>query len=103
MISGLKNKVRARQQNKLMASYEGLAELRRERLRVEGQAKILDLQAQEKKKIASAKKQVMKSRFDNSIAGKVTKQINKGVKKAKDTKKKGNTFLPSGKEHPMFR
>jgi hypothetical protein len=105
MIGKMKARVRATQDNRSLNAANSLEDLRKERMRLEGQAKILDLQSQEKAKLNAAKKKVLKSRFDGSIAGKVSKQITVLSKKAKEAKstKEGNSFLPAGKDHPLFK
>ena len=107
MINNMKAKSRARQDKRSLAASSNLAKLREDRLRAEGQAKVLDLQSEEKARISSAKKYIRKERFKQSVAGRVAVKLGDGAKKlkevSKDSKKKGNPFLPSGKDHPMFK
>jgi len=104
MISGIKNKIREREDTKANAVAHRLATMKKERTRAEGHKKIYDLQAQEKAKLAKAKADVRKQRFQGSVLGKVSGAIDKGIKAQKKKKKGSSTpFLPSGKDHPMFR
>ena len=108
LVNSMKDKMREQQTKRAERTAQSLKELRDERIRVEGQRKVYDLQAQEKAKLSAAKKDVIKQRFQSSSLGSVALGIKKAIdnnKKTKNKKKKvgAPSFLPSGKDHPMFR
>jgi hypothetical protein len=97
MISKMKQRVRERQSVKAEKTAQGLKALREERVRVEGQKKIYDLQAQEQAKLRQAKNELMKRRFDNSGFGKVANTVIKNVKEQKaKPKREAPSFVKSG-------
>lgn len=89
MISDFKSKIRERQSRSSQRQAESLAELRRERIRLEGQNKIYKTVEKEKARIAKAKSDVRKARFKNSILG-------KSVAVAKDARKFVRENRPDG-------
>lgn len=108
LVNNMKNKMRENQTKRAERAAQSLKELRDERIRLEGQKKVYDLQAQEKAKLSAAKKDVMKQRFQASSLGSAALGIKKAIDKNKKTKNKKKkvgapSFLPSGKDHPMFR
>lgn len=103
-ISGLKAKARDRETRKAQAVASNLEGLRKERIRVEGQNKIYDLQTQEKAKIAKAKADLKKKRLENSVIRKFGSAV-KSMKKPEVKKgmKKENPFFNNDSPNKWFK
>jgi len=109
-VNNLKGKMRDRETKRAESAASNLKKLKDERVRVEGQRKVYDLQAREKAKLSKAKQDVrrqrMQSNFLGSVGLKVADEVKKEYKKKGKGKKKPNpsmSLLPSGKDHPLFR
>ena len=86
-ISGLKQKVRDRETRKANAVAVELAQLKKDRVRVEGQKNLYSIRASEISKTKKAKSDLRMLKQQSSVLGRVTIAIQKNIK---DNKKKGS-------------
>jgi len=89
-ISGLKQKVRDRETRKANDVAVGLAQLKKDRVRVEGQKKLYSIRASEISKTKKAKSDLRMLKQQSSVLGRATISIQKNVKdnKKKDLRRK---------------
>ncbi len=91
MISGAKAKFRQMQTDKTIGQAEQLSEMRKERIRVEGQAKIDKQYRNEKDRIRQAKRESLRGRTEG------IRRFAKGVQKTmKKGKARGGGFNAGG-------
>lgn len=74
-ISNVKAKYRARETDEVVRVADKLASMKRDRVRLEGQKKIYDLESAERTKLASLKREVLKDRFNRSVVGRVVSVV----------------------------
>lgn len=86
MVGNLKAKVRARQTSRNANEADKLRALRAERVRAEGQVKIINMKHAEQKKLAAAKKTVRTERFQSSTLGRAAVMAKKSIDAAKKNK-----------------
>ncbi len=89
-ISGLKQKVRDRETRKANDVAVGLAQLKKDRVRVEGQKKLYSIRASEISKTKKAKSDLRMLKQQSSVLGRAIISIQKDVK---DNKKKGSKSI----------
>jgi hypothetical protein len=86
-ISGLKQKARDRESNKVVRVARELESLKSERVRVEGQKKIYSLKAKELSRIKGAKAELKQLKRENSVLGRIGMKVQEHLKEVKNTKK----------------
>lgn len=98
MVNSLKQKMRERETNKAEKVAQSLKKLKEDRVRLEGQNRIYDLQAQERAKLAKAKQDLKQRRMESSVVGRVVLGVQKNIKEnSKNLKKKdAPSFMKSG-------
>jgi len=94
-ISGLKQKVRDRETRKANDVAVELAQLKKDRVRVEGQKKLYSIRASEISKTKKAKSDLRMLKQQSSVLGRAIISIQKDVK---DNKKKGSKKKMTGSD-----
>jgi len=93
-ISGLKQKVRDREDCKAVAVANTLKAMKEKRVRAEGHKRIYDAQAQEKAKTAKARSDLRLMKRESTVIGRMGLAVQKNMKDQakKKSKKKDNNF-----------
>ena len=106
-ISGLKQKVRDREDRENVRVANELKSLKADRVRAEGQKKILELRSKEKARTVKARSEVRLMKRESSVVGRVGLAIQKNIKdnKKKESKKKtigSDTFFANDSKNAWF-
>lgn len=106
MISGLKQRVRDREERKAKAVSAEYEQLKKESTVLKMRAEVYQGRVKEQRNLSQLKREVRVAKIQSNPLGRiglaVASQIKENIKN-KDKKKEGMSFLPSGKDHPLFR
>lgn len=104
-ISGMKQKVRDREDKRAQAVSAEYDKLKKESKMLKARADVYSARVKEKQNLTRLKREVRVAKIQNNPLGRVALNVATKMKEnaQKKDKKEGMSFLSSGKYHPMFR